>query len=149
MKKLDDSNFMLYGAANYDNPQCYDTDEFHDDLKRFPLEKKIIHFSDNGNYKIASELIFNPPLYDKKTLFHIYNSNSVLIEKINKNTLLNKQEKTAILNLPASYLILKLNGFKDSKQKLNSIKWYFKKHSDELYQEYKEVLRVLRKVKYQ
>jgi len=127
----------------------YITLGIHNDLKRFPLEKRIIHFSDNGNYKIASELIFNPPLYDKKTLFHIYNSNTVLLDKINKDTLLNEQEKIDVLNLPASYLILKLNGFNDAKQKLNSANWYFKKHSEELYQEYKEVLRVLRKVKYQ
>jgi len=127
----------------------YITLGIHNDLKRYPLEKRIIHFSNNGNYKIASELIFDPPLYDKKTLFHIYNSNTALLDKINKNSVLNEQDKIDILNLPASYLILKLNGFKDAKQKLNSIKWYFKKNSEELYQEYKEVLRVLRKIKYQ
>ena len=88
-------------------------------------------------------------MYDKKTLFHIYNSNTVLLDKINKNTLLNEQEKIDVLNLPASYLVLNLNGFKDAKQKLDSIKWYFKKHSEELYQEYKEVIRILRKIKYQ
>jgi len=127
----------------------YITLGIHNDLKRYPLEKRIINFSDNGNYKIASELIFSPPLYDKKTLFHIYNSNTVLLNKINKTIPLNEQEKIDVLNLPSSCLILKLNGFKDAKQKLNSVKWYFKKHSEELYQEYKEVLRVLRKIKYQ
>ena len=43
MKQLDDSNFMLYAAANYDNPQCYDTDEFYDDLKRFKYLKRLFN----------------------------------------------------------------------------------------------------------
>ena len=43
MQKLDDSNFMLYAAANYDNPQCYDTDEFYDDLKRFKYLKRLFN----------------------------------------------------------------------------------------------------------
>ena len=43
MKQLDDSNFMLYAASNYDNPQCYDTDEFYDDLKRFKYLKRLFN----------------------------------------------------------------------------------------------------------
>lgn len=43
MQKLDDSNFLLYAAANYDNPQCYDTDEFYDDLKRFKYLKRLFN----------------------------------------------------------------------------------------------------------
>ena len=121
----------------------------NNDLKRYPLEKRVLHFSDNGNYKIVSELLFTPPKFDKKTLFHLYNSNNTLIKKISGNILLSKNEQLDVSNLPASYLILKLNGFDDAKQKLNSIKSYFKNHSDELYLEYKEVIRILRKIKYQ
>ena len=43
MQQLDDSNFMLYAAANYDNPQLYDTDEFYDDLKRFKYLKRLFN----------------------------------------------------------------------------------------------------------
>ena len=43
MQQLDDSNFMLYAASNYDNPQCYDTDEFYDDLKRFKYLKRLFN----------------------------------------------------------------------------------------------------------
>ena len=39
--------------------------------KYFPLEKMVITFSDNGKYQINSDLIFEPPQYDKKTLHHI------------------------------------------------------------------------------
>ena len=51
MQKLDDSNFILYAAANYDNPQCYDTDEFYDDLKRFKYLKRLFN-----KYREANEL---------------------------------------------------------------------------------------------
>jgi len=58
MKKLDDSNFMLYAAANYDNPQCYDTEEFYDDLKRFKYLKRLFNkYRETGDLK--ERLIFN------------------------------------------------------------------------------------------
>lgn len=41
--KLDESNFLLYAAKNYDNPQCYDTVEFYDDLKRFKYIKRLLN----------------------------------------------------------------------------------------------------------
>lgn len=121
----------------------------NNDLKRYPLEKKVIHFSDNGNYKIVSEFIFEPPQYDRKSLFHLYNSNNALVEKINKKSTLNKADRTDVLNLPSTYLILSLNGFYDAQQKLISTKLFIKNHSEKLYLEYKDVLRVLRKVQYQ
>ena len=41
MDKLDESNFLLYAAKNYDNPQCFDTIEFYEDLKRFKYIKRL------------------------------------------------------------------------------------------------------------
>jgi len=43
MNKLDESNFLLYAAKFYDNPQCYDTIEFYDDLKRFKYIKRLLN----------------------------------------------------------------------------------------------------------
>ena len=43
MDKLDESNFLLYAAKHYDNPQCYDTIEFYDDMKRFKYIKRLIN----------------------------------------------------------------------------------------------------------
>tara|TARA_B110000014_G_C20106422_1_gene581912 strand:- start:761 stop:1900 length:1140 start_codon:yes stop_codon:yes gene_type:complete len=127
----------------------YITLGIYNNFKRFPLEKKIIHFYNNGNYKIASELIFKPPLFDKKALFHVYNSNSILIDKIKRNSPLNEQEKTDISKLPETSLILTLNGFNDVYKELMGLKEFFKNSSEKLYQEYKEALRILRKIKYQ
>ena len=108
----------------------------------------MIHFSENGIYKIVSELIFEPPQYDKKTLYHIYNANGSLLKKLKSNVTLNPNEKIDVHNLPATYLILKLNGFTDAKQLLLEAKPFLKEHSEKLYQEYKEVMRILRKIKY-
>ena len=58
MKTLDDSNFLLYAASNYDNPQCYDTDEFYDDLKRFKYLKRLFNrYKETGELK--ERLILN------------------------------------------------------------------------------------------
>ena len=51
IEKLDDSNFILYAAKHYDNPQCYDTIEFQDDLKRFKYLKRLF-----GKYQESGEL---------------------------------------------------------------------------------------------
>lgn len=55
---LDDSNFILYAAKHYDNPQCYDVDEFYDDLKRFKYIKRLFgKYHDTG--EIRENLILN------------------------------------------------------------------------------------------
>lgn len=40
---LTDDNFLLYAAKYYDNPQCYDTLEFYEDLKRFKYIKRLLN----------------------------------------------------------------------------------------------------------
>jgi hypothetical protein len=43
MNKLDESNFLLYAAKHYDNPQCFDTEEFYEDLNRFKYLKRLFN----------------------------------------------------------------------------------------------------------
>jgi hypothetical protein len=43
IERLDDANFLLYAAKYYDNPQCYDTLEFYEDLKRFKYIKRLLN----------------------------------------------------------------------------------------------------------
>lgn len=50
-EKLDETNFLLFAAKHYDNPQCYDTVEFYDDLKRFKYLKRLF-----GKYQETNEL---------------------------------------------------------------------------------------------
>jgi hypothetical protein len=58
MDKLDESNFLLYAAKHYDNPQCFDTIEFYEDLKRFKYIKRLFNrYTDEGDLK--ERLILN------------------------------------------------------------------------------------------
>lgn len=41
--RLDEANFLLYAAKHYDNPQCFDTVEFYEDLKRFKYLKRLFN----------------------------------------------------------------------------------------------------------
>ncbi len=57
-EKLDESNFLLYAAKYYDNPHCYDTVEFYDDLNRFKYLKRLFNrYEEVGELK--ERLIIN------------------------------------------------------------------------------------------
>ncbi len=114
----------------------------------YPLEEVQIKFKDNAGYEMESKLLFDPPKFDKKILYHIYNSNNALISKLKNGSALNKNEEKDLLNLPATYLICYFNDFELAIQKLESAKEVLKKHSQKLYQSYKESMRILRKVQY-
>ncbi|OSY88984.1 ATPase AAA [Tenacibaculum holothuriorum] len=117
--------------------------------KRYPLEKTIIHFKDNGKHDIATEFLFEAPKYDKKILHHIYNNNNSIVQKISKNIPLSVTEHEDVYKLPTSYLICYLNGFNDAPKLLKKAKTYIKNLENKTtYIKYKEAMRVLRKVKY-
>jgi hypothetical protein len=116
--------------------------------KYYQLEETIIKFEDNVNYTINTKLLFKPPKFDKKVLCHIYNANNAILEKLKKGLTLTKNEQQDIKNLPATYLICYLNLFHEAIDKLNEAKPYLKTHSKEVFNLYRESLRILRKVKY-
>lgn len=64
---LDDSNFILYAAKHYDNPQCYDMAEFYDDLKRFKYIKRLF-----GKYKDTGEIRENLILNHIVVLYNVF-----------------------------------------------------------------------------
>lgn len=115
----------------------------------YPLEKTVINFKDNGIYDIATELLFKPPIYDQIVLQHIYNSNNAILDKLEKNIPLNSNEMLDLEQLPTTYLICSLNGFKEAKDKLELAQPFLKNRSDKTaYINLKEAKRVLRKVTY-
>ena len=67
IETLDDSNFVLYAAKHYDNPQCYDVEEFHDDLKRFKYLKRLL-----GKYEDTGELRENLILNHIIVLYNVF-----------------------------------------------------------------------------
>ncbi|WP_458628420.1 DUF5929 domain-containing protein [Winogradskyella sp. PC D3.3] len=116
--------------------------------KYHKLEEKIIRFNDNANYSIESNLVFEPPQFDKKVLHHIYNTNNAILEKLKNQRELSQIETEDLKNLAASYLICYLNGFNDALDKLEHSKPFIKSYNLELYYSYKETMRILRKVRY-
>jgi len=55
---LDEANFLLFAAKYYDNPHCYDTVEFYDDLSRFKYLKRLCNRYDETG-EIKERLIIN------------------------------------------------------------------------------------------
>ncbi len=121
---------------------------FQNQNKYYQLEETNIRFENNASYNIETKLLFKPPQYDKKVLYHIYNTNNAILEKLKKGLSFTKAEELDLKNLPVTYLICYLNLFHDAIDKLNEAKPYLKKHSETLYNSYKESIRILRKVKY-
>lgn len=71
MTPLNESNFLLYAAANYTNT-VYDTEEFYDDLNRFKYLKRLFsRYQEKGELK--ERLILNHII----TLYNVFNAEAV------------------------------------------------------------------------
>jgi hypothetical protein len=119
-----------------------------DEQKYYPLEKMVLTFEDNGTYQIQSDLLFDPPQYDRKTLLHILNANKAVIQKMEKNIALAPSETRDLRHLPDTYLICYLNGLEEAKDQMETARPLLKKYDPKIYQSLKESLRILRKIKY-
>src|ERR1700744_2846173 len=69
MEILNDKNFVIYCAKNYNNPTCTGSEEFFEDVKRVKYIKKLItRYIESGDLKerlilnhiIVLENVFNP-----------------------------------------------------------------------------------------
>lgn len=156
--ELINEQVRLFYSALDEVSIAYTEDEFkiteyvhlglNNQFKYYPLEEVTITFRENGSHSIDSKLIFEPPKFNKKMLYHIYNANNVLAEKLKQRVPLSPLEKKDLQNLPATYLICFLNGFEDAMEKLHDVKAYLKQMDKDVYQSFKESVRILRKVKY-
>ncbi|WP_396151713.1 ATP-binding protein [Flavobacterium sp.] len=121
----------------------------NDKTSYYPLEKQTLTFFDNGYYKIENDFLFEPPQYNRKMMFHIYNSNLALLQKLQKGIGLSLTDQKDLVNLPSTLMICYLNGFEEAKQKLIDGKTLLKSVKNPLvYVNFKETMRILRKVKY-
>ena len=65
--QLNDNNFSLFAAKYYDNPNCTDILEFHDDLNRIKYVKRLLKgYRETGELK--ERLILNHLI----TLFNVF-----------------------------------------------------------------------------
>ena len=114
----------------------------------FKLEKTTITFGNNAAYSIDSELLFSPPQYDKKALYHIFNANNALMERLKQGADLTPEQTKDLMNVPATYLICYFNGIEAALTRLQSAKKLLYSFSDDAHNLYKESIRILRKAKY-
>ncbi|TVZ21442.1 putative DNA-binding protein [Dokdonia sp. Hel_I_63] len=140
-------------TITYDE-DCFKIQEFvhlgvQEHFKYYPLEEVVIRFRESGTYTIDTTLIFEPPVIDKKTLYHIFNNNNVIFYKLKRGIKLNQGEWNDLYNLANTYLICYLNGFETAIQKLVELKPYLKVLDGAVYGRYKEAMRILRKVRYE
>ena len=120
----------------------------NDNFKYYPLEEVNILFKDNATYEIQTNMLFKPPQFDKKTLHHIYNANLALVNKLKLNIKLTPSEEKDLYNLPATYLVCYFNGFTEAIEKLEAAREELKLYDKRIFQQYKDSMRILRKVKY-
>lgn len=121
----------------------------NDRTSYYPLEQLTIRFHDNGHYQIDRVFLFEPPVYNKKMLHHIYNATLSLLEKITRNSELNDRQKQELVAVPETLMICYLNGFSKAKGILIASKEILKQQSDpQVFTNFKETMRILRKVKY-
>lgn len=66
-----DEMFLLYAAKHYDNPQCIDIEEFHDDIKRFKYLKRLFgKYQESGDIRerlVLNHLIILYNVFGKQT----------------------------------------------------------------------------------
>lgn len=145
--------------SNFDEVEiAYTEDDFtiteyvrlglNDNYKYYPLEEVKIVFDENGSYSIRSTLLFEAPKYDKRTLFHLFNANNQLLEKLKKGGKFSLEEESELFNLCTLYLLCALNNIPKALDYLEASKTYLKQREETLYQTYKDCQRILRKVKY-
>ncbi len=137
---------------------AYDKDSFkiveyvhlglYESYKYYPLEEVTFHFKNNMSYEIESKMVFVPPKFPKRTLYHIFNSNNALLQKLEKTQKLTAQEEKDLLKLPATYLLCHFNNFEQALPKLENAKSLLKTRSVAAYERYKESMRILRKLRY-
>lgn len=156
--ELINEQVRLFYSALDEVAISYNDDEFHiveyvnlgldGTYKYYPLEETRITFANNASYHLATTLLFEAPQFDRQVLRQNYTANNAILEKLKQGQPLSVDDLQKIHNLPATYLICYFNAFQEAADKLNEAKALLKAYDDEVYQKYKESMRILRKVKY-
>jgi hypothetical protein len=105
-------------------------------------------FENNGTYQIQSDFLFRPPEFEKKLLHHIFNNQKALLEKLEKKTSLTKAQSKEVENLASTLMLCFLSGFEEAKEMIFDSQYALKRVNEKAYQNYKDTLRILRKIKY-
>ncbi len=116
--------------------------------KYFPFEITRLQFSNNGRYTLLSDLIFQPPKYNKKTLLHLQNTSLQLVRKVEKGVNFSPLESEELSAVPEILLLCYLNELPGVLELMEQAKDLLRPDHPKVYAAMKEALRILRKVKY-
>ena len=123
---------------------------FRKNNRYIPFSVQKIMFTEEMTYLITTEIIFKTPDIDKRHLYHLYNYYISLLDKLRNNKKLTETEQNDLPNLCYSLMLCYLHGFKNAKDLLINHKVIFKNSKFTfLYTSFKEVMRILRKLKYE
>ena len=123
---------------------------FRKNNRYIPFSVQKIMFTEEMTYLITTEIIFKTPDIDKRHLYHLYNYYISILDKLRNNKKLTETEQNDLPNLCYSLMLCYLHGFKNAKDLLINHKVIFKNSKFTfLYTSFKEVMRILRKLKYE
>ena len=123
---------------------------FRKNNRYIPFSIQKIMFTEEMTYHITTEIVFKTPDIDKRHLYHLYNYYVSLLDKLRNNKKLTETEQNDLPNLCYSLMLCYLHGFKNIKDLLINHKVIFKNSKFTfLYTSFKEVMRILRKLKYE
>lgn len=123
---------------------------FRKNNRYIPFSIQKIIFTEEMTYHISTEIVFKTPDIDKRHLYHLYNYYLSLLDKLKNNKRLSETEQNDLQNLCYSLMLCYLHGFKNAKDLLINHKVIFKNYKFTfLYTSFKEVMRILRKLKYE
>ena len=113
----------------------------------YELERQTFVFKENGHYTIETEVLFQPPQYEKSSLFHVYTSCKQLLDVLRAGDKLQTHQIADVQRLPENLLICHFNDMGDALDELTSCKKLLKPYPV-AYEQWKQAMRILRKVKY-
>ena len=95
-----------------------------------------------------SVFLFEPPVFEKTVLFHIMNTQKTIAQKLLTNKALTDAQNKEVETLSPTLMLCYLNGFDEAKDLLFSIQNCLRDKNAVAYQNHKDAMRILRKIKY-
>ena len=72
--RIDESNVLLHAARHYDNPNCFDTVEFYEDLKRVSYVKRLFN-----KYRLTGDIKVRLTINHLIVLYNVFGSFASII----------------------------------------------------------------------
>ena len=72
--RIDESNVLLHAARHYDNPNCFDTVEFYEDLKRVSYVKRLLN-----KYRVTGDIKVRLTINHLIVLYNVFGNFASII----------------------------------------------------------------------